>query len=97
MVAARRVPLDDWTETTSVVRSTGNRARGDALALFGCGLHRPLVHCGSAGLLWAIASGRLVELHRDWAVFELAENGSRRIFERRRLEAGNVRLPWIGA
>jgi len=69
----------------------------DALALFGCGLHRPLVHRGAAGLLWAIAGGRLVELHRDWAVVELAENGSRRIFDRRRLETGNVRLPWIGA
>src|SRR5262249_1004526 len=42
--------------------------RWDALALFGCGLNRPLVHCGAAGLLWAIAGGRLVELHRDWAV-----------------------------
>jgi len=69
----------------------------DALALFGCGLHRPLVHRGAAGLLWAIVGGRLVELHRDWAVVELAENGSRRIFDRRRLETGNVRLPWIGA
>src|SRR5262249_14492756 len=67
----------------------------DALGLFGCGLHRPLVHRGAAGLLWAIAGGRLVELHRDWAVVELAENGSRR--DRRRLETGNVRLPWIGA
>src|SRR5215831_6029988 len=35
----------------------------DALALFGCGLHRPLVHRGAAGLLWAIVGGRLVELH----------------------------------
>jgi len=42
------------------------------LALFGCGLHRPLVHCGSAGLLWAINGGRLVELRRDWAVVDLA-------------------------
>ena len=54
----------------------------DALGLFGCGLHRPLVHRGAAGLLWAIAGGRLVELHRDWAVVELPENGSRRIFDR---------------
>src|ERR1700730_476029 len=39
--------------------------------------------------------GRLVELHRDWAVIELAANGSRRVFERRRVDAGNVTLPWI--
>jgi hypothetical protein len=50
----------------------------DALILFGCGLDRRLVHRGAAGLLWAIAGGRLVELHRDWAVIELAENGSQR-------------------
>src|ERR1700730_17802650 len=33
---------------------------------------RPLDHPGGAGLLWAINGGRLVELHRDWAVIELA-------------------------
>jgi hypothetical protein len=38
---------------------------------------------------------RLVELHRDWAVIELPANGSRRVFERRRVDAGNVTLPWI--
>ena len=63
------------------------------LALFGCGLHRPLVHCGSAGLLWAINGGRLVELHRELVVVELAENRSQRIFDRRRLDVGNFRLP----
>jgi hypothetical protein len=39
--------------------------------------------------------GRIVEIHRDWAVIELAANGSRRVFERRRVDAGNVTLPWI--
>jgi hypothetical protein len=56
---------------------------------------RPLAHPGGAGLLWAIQGGRLAELHRDWAVIELAANGSRRVFERRRVNAGNVTLPWI--
>jgi hypothetical protein len=64
----------------------------DTLTLFGCCRDRPLVHSGSAGLLWVINGGRLVELHREWAVFELAENGSRRIFERRRVDAANVGL-----
>src|SRR5262245_18823445 len=100
------VPLHRWrqflTDCNQFLGAGGWAERAaakgwDALALFGCGLHRPLVHCGAAGLLWAIVGGRLVELHRDWAVFELAENGSRRIFERRRLDKGNVRLPWIGA
>ena len=31
---------------------------------------RPLDYLGSAGLLWAINGGRLLELHRDWAVID---------------------------
>jgi hypothetical protein len=50
----------------------------------------------SGSVLWAINGGRLLELHRDWAVIELAANGSRHVFERRRVDAGKVRLPWIG-
>jgi len=36
-------------------------------ALFGCHRNDPLMHLGSAGLLWAINGGKLVELHRDGA------------------------------
>ena len=68
----------------------------NAATLFGCRRARPLDHPGGAGLLWAINGGRLVELHRDWAVIELAANGSRHVFERRRVDAGKVTLPWIG-
>ena len=68
----------------------------DAVALFGCRRHRPLVHLGSAGLLWAINGGRILELHRGWALFALPPNESPRIFDRRRLDAANVTLPWCG-
>jgi hypothetical protein len=68
----------------------------DARALFGCHRNRPLLHLGSAGLLWAINGGRLIELHRDWATIELAVDGSRRVFHRRRLDGANITLPWIG-
>ena len=46
----------------------------------------PLDRPDGAGLLWAINGGRLVELRREWAVIELAENGSQRIVDRRRLD-----------
>jgi hypothetical protein len=69
----------------------------DAVALFGCHPTRPLSYLRVAGLLWAINSGRIVELHRDWAVIELAVNGSRCIFERRRVDATTVTLPWAGS
>jgi hypothetical protein len=68
----------------------------DAVVLFGCRRHRPLVHLGGAGLLWAINGGRILELHRGWAVYELPPNGSRRVFDRRRLDPANVTLPWGG-
>src|ERR1700730_7033747 len=38
---------------------------------------------------------RPVDLHRALPILELAANGSRRVFERRRVDAGNVTLPWI--
>src|SRR5215813_12241177 len=65
----------------------------DARALFGCHRNYPLMHLGSAGLLWAINGGKLVELHRDWAVIELPVN-RQRTFNRRDVAAGKVTLPW---
>ena len=69
----------------------------NALALFGCHQIRPRGHLGSAGLVWAINGGRLVELHRDWAVIERTQDRSRQIHHRRSLNAANVMLPWLGA
>src|SRR6516165_10630854 len=62
----------------------------DARALFGCHRNYPLMHLGSAGLLWAINGGKLVELHRDWAVIEVPVNRSQRIFSRRDVAAAKV-------
>ena len=67
----------------------------DDLALFAART-RPLDHQGSAGLLWHVNGGRVVELHRDWAVIERAEDGSRRVYHRRRLDPRIVTLPWTG-
>jgi hypothetical protein len=65
----------------------------DDLALFAA-RPRPLDHQASAGLLWHVNGGRIVELHRDWAVIERAEDRSRRIYHRRRPDPRNVTLPW---
>jgi hypothetical protein len=65
-----------------------------ALALFGCHRTRPLEHLGSAGLLWAINGGKLVELHRDWAVIERGKDKSRQIYHRRRQDRTIVASPW---
>ena len=66
----------------------------DAMALFGCAPKRPLDYLGSAGLLWAINGGRLLELHRDWAVIDVPVHGSQRTFYRRKVDAAKISLPW---
>ena len=66
----------------------------DAIRLFGCAPKRPLDYLGSAGLLWAINGGRLLELHRDWAVIDLPIHGSKRIFSRRNVDPAKITLPW---
>ena len=66
----------------------------DAMALFGCAPKRPLDYLGSAGLVWAINGGRLLELHRDWAVIDVPVHGSQRIFYRRNVDAAKISLPW---
>ena len=68
----------------------------NALALFGCHRSRPLEYLGSAGLLWAINGGKLVELHRDWAVIERGRDKTRHVYHRRRQDKAHVGLPWIG-
>src|SRR5262249_43768909 len=55
---------ENWAERA-------HQLRWDTMALFGCAPRRPLDYSGSAGLLWAINGGRLVELHRDWAVIDV--------------------------
>ena len=66
----------------------------DAMALFGCAPKRPLDHFGSAGLLWAIKGGRLIELHRDWAVIGLPLQRTQRIHYRRNVDPAKISLPW---
>ena len=64
------------------------------MALFGCPPKRPFDYLGSAGLLWAINGGRLLELHRDCAVIDVPVLGSKRIFSRRNVDPAKITLPW---
>ena len=80
-------PSENWAERAA-------RLGWDAMALFGCAPKRPLDYLGSAGLLWAINGGRLVELRRDWAVIDVPVHGSKRIFSRRNVDPAKITLPW---
>jgi len=98
------VPPHRWRQFVSDCQSFLNSSENwaeraaelgwDARALFACHRNYPLMHLGSAGLLWAINGGKLLELHRDWAVIELLVNRSQRTFSRRDVAAGKVTLPW---
>jgi len=98
------IPRHRWRQFVSDCQSFLNSSENwavraaelgwDARALFGCHRNYPLMHLGSAGLLWAINGGKLVELHRDWAAIEIPVNRSQRIFSRRDVAAGKVSLPW---
>jgi len=79
------------------IGSWGQRAaKLDVVTLFGCRRTRPLEHMASAGLLWAVNGGWLVQLIRDWAVIERLGERSRHIHHRRAAPAANVALPWVG-
>jgi len=80
---------ENWAERSALLG-------WNALALFGCHPTRPLEHLGSAGLLWVINGGNLLELYRDWAVMERQQDKSRQVYHRRRQDEAQVTLPWIG-
>jgi hypothetical protein len=65
-----------------------------AMALFGCRANYPLMYPGNAGLLWQVNGGKVIELHRDWAVIDRPVNRSQRIFYRRDVDQEKVALPW---
>ena len=80
-------PSENWAERAA-------KLGWDAMALFGCAPKRPLDYLGSAGLLWAINGGKLVELHRDWAVIDVPLQTRQRIFSRRNVDPAKITLPW---
>ena len=99
------VPLHRWRQFVvdcyKFVASSENYAEHaatlgwDDLALFGCARIRPLENMASAGLLWAVNGGNIVEIRRDWAVIERAEDRSRRVHHRQSSNAAKIILPWI--
>jgi hypothetical protein len=66
----------------------------DGMALFGCRRNYPLSYLGKAGLLWHVNGGRIIELHRDWAVIDRPVNRSQRVFYRRDVDEVKAALPW---
>jgi hypothetical protein len=67
----------------------------DVVALFGCRRNYPLAYLGKAGLMWQVDGGRVVEVHRGWAVIERSVNRLQRTFSRRDNNPQQNTLPWM--
>jgi hypothetical protein len=57
-------------------------------------MNGPLQLLGQAGLLWHVNGGRIIELHRDWAMIDRPVNRSQSIFHRRDIDSSQITLPW---
>jgi hypothetical protein len=66
----------------------------DAMSLFGCAPKRPLDYFRKCRPIMALNGGRLVQLHRDWAVIDVPVNRSERVFYRRNVDVAKIKLPW---
>jgi hypothetical protein len=65
------------------------------MQLFGCKPRYPLSYLGEAGLLWHVNGGKIIELHRTWAVIDGPGNRSPRTFYRRNIAPEQITLPWM--
>jgi hypothetical protein len=52
------------------------------------------MYLGKAGLLWQVSGGKIIELHRDWAVIDRPVHRSQSIFYRRDVDPEKITLPW---
>jgi hypothetical protein len=62
------------------------------MSLFGCAPKRPLDYFRKCRPLMALNGGRLVQLHRDWAVIDVPVNRSERVFYRRQCRRGEDQI-----
>src|SRR5262245_26521383 len=89
--------VDDCTRFLASTHNGAARAATlgwDTYALFGCGPAHPLDHLGSAGLLWVINGGSILELHRGWAMLEVPGRESPIPYNRLHDNSPTGRLPW---
>jgi hypothetical protein len=97
------VPRHRWHQLVDDCKGFLNSPEADraaelgwnATALFGCKPHYPLSYLGEAGLLWHVNGGRIIELHRDWAVIDHSVNRSPSTFSRRNIAPKQITLPWM--
>jgi hypothetical protein len=96
------IPRHRWTQFVNDCHAFLNSLEAEraaqlgwhTMALFGCKPNYPLSYLGEAGLLWHVNGGRIVELHRHWAVIDRPVNGSPHTFSRRNFDPQKIALAW---
>jgi hypothetical protein len=92
------VPLHRWRQFVDDCRAflASPEAWAERAAKLGWDAKSLFSYSGSGpgGLLWSLAGGKLVELHRDWAIVEGSAGSSRRVVDRRRVTLAKMILPW---
>jgi hypothetical protein len=95
--APNRIPLIRWRQFINDCRgflaSPENWASRAARLGWDCSSLFSYSGSGPGGLLWSLAGGKLVELHRDWAVVE-GSAGKRCVVDRHRATSAKMTLPW---
>jgi hypothetical protein len=66
----------------------------DAFDLFASHPARPVDYLTTAGLLWLVNGGQIVELRQDWATIHHPRNGKQTTFTQRRTRGADLVLPW---
>ena len=97
------VPRHRWRQFVDDCNAFLNSPEADRAAqlgwhtmqLFGCKPIYPLSYLGEAGLLWHVNGGKIIELHRTWAVIDDPVNRSPRTFSRRDVAKERMVLPWM--
>ena len=97
------VPRHRWHQFVDDCNAFLNSPEADRAAqlgwhtmqLFGCKPRYPLSYLGEAGLLWHVNGGKIIELHRTWAVIDDPVNRSPRTFSRRDVAKERMVLPWM--
>jgi hypothetical protein len=102
--APEGIPLHRWRQLgedgSRFLRAPQNGAARaavfgwDTYALFGSGTTNPLAYLGSAGLLWTLNGGTIVDLQREWAVVQAAGGESQVTYGRLRTGTTRIWLAW---
>jgi len=96
------IPRHRWTQVVKDCHAFLNSPEAERAAqlgwrtieLFGCKPNYPFSYLGEAGLLWHVNGGKVIKVHRTWAVIDHSVNRSPHTFYRRDVDPEKITLAW---